>query len=168
MFCFVCEVEEFDKIASEIMNANPKTAYAGVNLILEDAQHPISARVRQSDGSTVSDRKLANVSHSDSVCYYLVHDPSKDVLIREMPLGNPFGPTYIGYVIKDSNGERVGAVCQVTELRDEEDTQQQTALLKSLAAVAEAQLAGTSSKSVAFAFSKSANWDYEIIVNYRI
>ena len=134
------EVESFDEIVQEVLEANPRANFAAVNLILEDAQHPIGARLRQPDGSILSDRKLAHLPNKDSVCYFLVHDPSKDIMIRDLPEGNPFGPTYVGHVLKDSAGRRVGALCQVADLADENDTNEQIMLLRRLAAGAEAQL----------------------------
>jgi len=134
------EVKAFDQIVQEILAANPKAQFAAANLILEDAQHPISARGRKPDGSTYSDRRVAYLPHQDSVCYYLVHDPSKDILIKDLPEGNPFGPTYIGHVIKDNHGRRVGALCQVADLEDEVDTNKQIMLLRRLATITEETL----------------------------
>lgn len=135
------ELNTFDEIAKDILSANSRAQSAFVNLILKDAQHPIGARIRNQDGSTCVNRQIAHVAHEDSVCYNLVRDPSKDILIQELPKGNPFGPTYVGAVIKDQDGNRLGAVCQVAEITDEADKGEQIRLLQRLASMSEDALA---------------------------
>jgi GAF domain-containing protein len=135
------EVQEFDDLAQMVLNGNSNAIFAAVNLILKDAQHPIGTCLRQSDDTSISNRKLAHISHTDSICYYLAHEPLKGFLIKKLPPGNSFGAsTYVSHVPRNSKGKRVGALCQVADLRDQADTEKQIKLLKQLAGKAEDHL----------------------------
>jgi hypothetical protein len=136
------ELQAFDSIAERaFQECHP--VYAGVHLLDEDGHTALGSRYcLLGDNPTVKKDRL-HAPRGISRCYEVLLNESSDcVQVPGEPGSCPFLPAdlpsnYVGHVVKDEDGERIGIVCLTLA---QEPTDENQELLKELAAQTEQQL----------------------------
>jgi len=129
------ELEEFDAITKRLMDSSEHSSVASVSLILEDGKHPLSLKSR------LRPMERLVMPHENNICSAFVIQHEGDYIVTETPPETDVGDVYVGHVLKNDAGERVGVLCHILLGKDSPaDPDNQRNLMAELAKVAEEQL----------------------------
>ena len=129
------ELVGFDAITERLMESSERSSLAGVSLILEDGRHPLSLRSRLGSSERII------MPHGKSLCSAFVLWHNDDYIVTATPPEADVGNVYVGHVLRDDNGERVGVICHILLGKDSPvDADNERRMMAELAELVEEQL----------------------------
>lgn len=131
------ELAGMDRIAEEVIE-KLDAIYAGVNLFDSNGHLALSSRTRDlHDRSFPASTNRVHALPGDSICHSVILNESSDFVSQTMEKDSPSNPwqhemLYVGHMIENHEGVRVGVVCACLDSEDEVMNENVGSILKKL------------------------------------